>query len=39
MKPVFVKIIIFAGIVLKEIGKYAEKDDTIFGEYVKAPTI
>jgi len=25
--------------VLKEIGKYAEKDDTIFGESIKAPTI
>jgi len=39
MKPVFVKIIIFAGKVLKEIGKYAEKDYNIFGEYVKAPII
>ena len=27
------------GKVLKEIGKYAEKDDTIFGEPVKAPTL
>ena len=27
------------GKVLKEIGKYAEKDDTIFGESVKAPTL
>jgi len=28
-----------SGKVLKEIGKYAEKDDTIFGESVKAPTL
>jgi hypothetical protein len=28
-----------SGKVLKEIGKYAEKDDNIFGESVKAPTL
>ena len=28
-----------SGKVLKEIGKYAEKDDVIFGESVKAPTL
>lgn len=28
-----------SGKVLKEIGKYAEKDDTIFGESIKAPTL
>ncbi|MHC4207860.1 MAG: hypothetical protein ACYSTT_24670 [Planctomycetota bacterium] len=28
-----------SGKVIKEIGKYAEKDDTIFGESIKAPTI
>jgi hypothetical protein len=28
-----------SGKVLKEIGKYAEKDDTIFGQSVKAPTL
>jgi len=27
------------GKVLKEVGKYAEKDETIFGESVKAPTL
>ncbi|MFC1794885.1 hypothetical protein ACFL3Q_15020 [Planctomycetota bacterium] len=28
-----------SGKVLKEIGKYAEKDDVVFGESVKAPTL
>jgi hypothetical protein len=28
-----------SGKVLKEIGKYADKDDTIFGQSIKAPTI
>ncbi|MHC4324591.1 MAG: hypothetical protein ACYSUX_09990, partial [Planctomycetota bacterium] len=29
----------YSGKVLKEIGKYAEKDDVIFGESIKAPTL